>query len=382
MILLKRGFVLTVIFLVLIFFGCSSGGQSSLQPSVTEPLTQNPSANATPSASGGVAVVPTTVPDNTVPSDSASVTTTETPTPSPEDTALHHSPYKLGDTGDDVKQLQSMLIALGFDPGDADGSYGTQLEKAIRNFQLYVDLMADGIAGQKTVDALLERYGESMTVSRQSEQPLKGCVIGIDPGHQRNDNSGLEPVKPDSSDMKKMVSSGTAGRFTGVPEYVINLQVGLKLKSALEALGAKVVITRETHGVNITNAERAKMMNKSGVDCWLRVHANGSDDSAVHGMFILVPSKGSMATDDMNVQEKSVKLAETLLKATVETTGAKDLGVTARNDQTGFGWSKVPVCNIEMGHMTNQDEDFLLVSESYQMKIVKGLVNGFIAYFK
>jgi N-acetylmuramoyl-L-alanine amidase len=294
---------------------------------------------------------------------------------------LTHAPYKSGDEGDDVKLLQNMLITLGFDPGDADGSFGAQLEKAVKNFQLYVGLEVDGIAGQQTVDALTDRYDGAISVFTQENQPLSGFVIGLDPGHQRNGNSGLEPVKPGSDDMKKKVSSGTAGRFTGIPEYVINLQVGLKLKTALESLGAEVVMTRETHGVDISNAERATMMNKEKVDCWLRIHANGSDDPATNGMFILVPAKGSMSTDDANIQEKSNALAEALLKATLKATGAKDLGVVARSDQTGFGWSKVPVCNIEMGHMTNKSEDFKLVSESYQKNIVNGLVDGFINYF-
>jgi len=182
--------------------------------------------------------------------------------------------------------------------------------------------------------------------------------------------------------MKKKVSSGTAGRFTGVPEYVVNLQVSLKLKKALESLGAQVVMTRETHDVDISNAERATMVNRANVDCWLRIHANGSDNPEVHGMFMLVPAVGSMAADDPDVQERSAILAETLLQAAQNSTGAKSLGIQARSDQTGFGWSEVPVCTFEMGHMTNKTEDFQIVSESYQKKIVQGLTEGFLAYFQ
>ena len=211
--------------------------------------------------------------------------------------------------------------------------------------------------------------------------PLLGYKIGLDPGHQQTANNDREPISPNGTDMKKKVSSGTQGRFTGVPEYVVNLQVGLKLKSKLEALGATVIMTRETHDVDISNAERAVMMNEAGVDCWLRIHANGSEDPDIHGMFILVPAAGCMDTDDGRVVDESVHLAEILLEHTVTTTGAKNLGITSRSDQTGFCWSKVPVCNIEMGHMTNEAEDHLLVSDAYQEKIAEGLANGFIAYF-
>jgi N-acetylmuramoyl-L-alanine amidase len=162
---------------------------------------------------------------------------------------------------------------------------------------------------------------------------------------------------------------------------VVNLQVALKLKAALEALGARVVMTRETHGVDIPNAERARMMNEAGVDCWRRSHANYNANPDNHGMFILVPPEGGLDTDDPAAVEKSVALAQALLSSTVAATGAKDDGLSVRGDQTGFGWSGVPVCNIEMGYMSNEEEDRLLVTEAYQQKIADGLAAGFVAYF-
>ena len=91
-----------------------------------------------------------------------------------------------------------------------------------------------------------------------------------------------------------------------------------------------------------------------------------------------------MNTDDSSIAEKSLALAEALISTTQAATGAslaRTDGISVRDDQTGFCWSSVPVCNIEMGHMTNEREDHLLVSEAYQIKIVDGLVEGFIDYF-
>jgi len=212
--------------------------------------------------------------------------------------------------------------------------------------------------------------------------PLAGFIIGLDPGHQTHANSNLEPLAPGSSDMKKKVSSGTQGRYTRVPEYVVNLQVGLKLKEKLEELGATVVMTRTKNDVNISNAERAVMMNKAAVNCWLRIHVNGNSNGSVHGISILAPVKGTMNTKDASVQEKSVELAKTLLAPVISCTGAKNNGVPLRSDQTGFCWSSVPVCNIEMGYMTNETEDKLIVTDDYQNKVVDGLAQGFLNYFK
>ena len=230
----------------------------------------------------------------------------------------------------------------------------------------------------------IDVYSIVETISQQTmrmKRPLSDCVIGIDPGHQRYPNNDPEPVMPGSDMMKKKVSSGTQGRFTGVPEYEINLQVGLKLKERLELLGATVIMTRETHDVDISNAERALMMNEAGADCWLRIHANGNDNPEIFGMFMLVAHIGHMDTDDEAVYYESERLAHVLLERASAATGAQTLGVKMREDQTGFGWSTIPVCTIEMGYMTNEDEDWLLTSDAYQNKIADGLALGFMAYF-
>ncbi|MDD5017529.1 MAG: N-acetylmuramoyl-L-alanine amidase [Eubacteriales bacterium] len=219
------------------------------------------------------------------------------------------------------------------------------------------------------------------SISSGGGLPLSGRVIGIDAGHQLHGNYDLEPMAPGSSTMKAKVSSGTQGRFTRVPEYVVNLEVALKLKEKLEALGAVVIMTRETHDVDISNAERAMMMNNTPVDCWIRIHANGNDNPAVYGMCMLVPAAGCMNTSDASVVTQSVSLGQTLLNSAASAAGAKNNGLQVRDDQTGFCWSSVPVCTIEMGYMTNETEDNLLVTGAYQDKIAEGLALGFITYF-
>ena len=164
-------------------------------------------------------------------------------------------------------------------------------------------------------------------------------------------------------------------------EYVLNLLVALRLKIELEALGAEVIMTRETNDINLSNAERAQMMNNADADCWIRIHANGSEDEEEYGMFILIPDDGTMAASDTRVYDRNQKLANAMLDALIQSTGAKSLGIIKRSDLTGFNWSEVPVCLLEMGHMTNENEDMLLVTKAYQEKIVTGVINGLMEYF-
>lgn len=59
-----------------------------------------------------------------------------------------------GDDGNDVMQLQTRLAARGFPPGKIDGDFGPGTEAALINFQKSQGLVADGVAGPRTLAAL------------------------------------------------------------------------------------------------------------------------------------------------------------------------------------------------------------------------------------
>lgn len=53
--------------------------------------------------------------------------------------------------GEEVRQLQDDLVALGFDPKGVDGRFGPGTEAAVRAFQASVGIKVDGIAGGATL---------------------------------------------------------------------------------------------------------------------------------------------------------------------------------------------------------------------------------------
>ena len=204
------------------------------------------------------------------------------------------------------------------------------------------------------------------------KRQLKGLVIGIDAGHQAKANYDKEPVAPGSSEKKAKVSSGTQGVSTRTPEHEVNLKVALLLQDYLEDAGATVIMSRTSADVNISNVQRAQKMNEAKCDLVLRIHCNGSTNASVTGAFMLVPSGKSTTA----IAAESKAAAATILKSFLAQTGAKDLGITPRDDLSGFNWSTVPVCLIEMGHQTNVQEDKKLASSDYQQKCARGLSEG------
>ena len=88
-------------------------------------------------------------------------------------------------------------------------------------------------------------------------------IICIDPGHQTKGNNELEAIAPNSTKKKAKVTTGTRGVFTKKYESELMLEIGLKLKDNLEKKGYKVIMTRTTNDVNISNVERALFANKN-----------------------------------------------------------------------------------------------------------------------
>lgn len=203
---------------------------------------------------------------------------------------------------------------------------------------------------------------------------LAGIKIGIDPGHQEHGNNEKEAIAPGSREKKPKVASGTRGRKTGIPEYMTVLEISFKLRDALEAEGAEVKMTRESHDVDISNQERAIMMNEWGADLVLRIHCDGSTKKSANGI-------GLFVNKSYPISKESRRAAEAILPRMVEATGAKKRGVYERDTYTGLNWSEVPCILVECGYMTNPDEDERLNDHDYQCLLAEGMVEGICDYF-
>ena len=252
-----------------------------------------------------------------------------------------------------------------------------QVEETVESEPVETETIVDENFVEEEPEDILEE--EDVAKVEETLPEKKGYLIVIDAGHQQKGNSEKEPIGPGASEMKAKVAGGTTGVSTGIPEYQLNLQVALLLEKILLERGYEVLMVRSTHEVNISNAERAAVANEAGADAFIRIHANGAGDSSVNGAMTLCQTPSNPYNGEL--YEVSRKLSDCVLDAFVEKTGAKKQRVWETDTMSGINWATVPTTIVEMGYMSNPQEDEKMATEEYQKLMAEGIADGIDRYF-
>ena len=159
--------------------------QNTTAPKVTPVPTAAPEAVvetvATP-APGEDRITVTVPPEQAAQAKStAKITPLPVPTITPNMKRYHN--LTMGAKGKEVRALQEKLIEMGYLPeGSADGAYGRKTFNAVKKFQYYNGLTADGIAGRKTQTNLFENeYAAANPEVTPTPEPTAAAIATPDP---------------------------------------------------------------------------------------------------------------------------------------------------------------------------------------------------------
>ncbi|WP_044478650.1 N-acetylmuramoyl-L-alanine amidase family protein [Paenibacillus antibioticophila] len=211
---------------------------------------------------------------------------------------------------------------------------------------LVIVLLYQLVSGEGTISdrkaGMDVRSDKIRTLEHQLEKPSK---VVIDPGHGGKDNG----------------ATGASGKF----EKDFTLQVALKVEElAKQEPQIEVILTRsEDRFLSSIDRERPEIGNQLGADLFISIHGNTYEDSSVSG------------AETYYYHEDSLFLAEILQKHIVQTSGFRDRGVK-KEDFFVLKDSNMPAALIEMGYLTNQQEENEMLTEDFQYRMASSILDG------
>ena len=195
-------------------------------------------------------------------------------------------------------------------------------------------------------------------------------VIFLDPGH-----GGKDP----------------GAQYLGLKEKDLNLQVSQQLKTKLESLGYKVIMSRSSDVYLDFITERSRMSNETNADMFISIHFNATGhglDSGEDGIQTYtylptgnIPSVINKKWHDNPTRLKySYKLGSYIHQSVLATTQAKDAGLLAKSFAVLRETNK-PAVLLELGYMDDSKESQKIRTKEYQQKLVDGIVQGIQQYY-
>lgn len=265
-----------------------------------------------------------------------------------------------------------LLLAGCSGRGDQEAEQKEQAEQEAREAQKNQE-EREAQEAQKALEEQLAKEAEEQAQAEEAAKK-KALVVVLDPGHSGVIAEGSEPLGPGSGEYKAADSGGTRGVSSGMAEYELNLIVAVQLKQELENRGYTVTMTRESNDVPVSCVQRAEVANSAGAAAYVRIHANGSENQSAQGAMTICTTPQNPYVPELYASSR--QLSDCIINRLCEVTGCVSQGVWETDSMSGNNWSQVPVTIVEMGYMTNPDEDMLMQTADYQAKIVQGIANG------
>lgn len=274
------------------------------------------------------------------------------------------------------RQESAMVLIY---PSNADGLYEGEIETPLTYARTLITVQVVNGKGIMKEEASVRKGYEAPAAAEAQEGRLSGVVVCIDPGHQEDAVPCKEPKGPGLQGYTTGSNGMAQGRTTMRKEDIVCLEMGMVLRDLLISEGATVVMTREVNSGFYSNLERCQVAADAGAHIMLRLHCDTSDSRGKQGLSVYAPLNSEYAKAVCDKDEYR-RLGNLLL------TEMKKAGGYELTDKTGFvtlsdgfvgnNWAQMLCYLVEMGFMSNPEEDLKLASPEYQKILSQGMVEG------
>ncbi|WP_425302022.1 N-acetylmuramoyl-L-alanine amidase [Nocardia cyriacigeorgica] len=217
---------------------------------------------------------------------------------------------------------------------------------------------------------------------------LAGRTVFLDPGHQGpNHTENLSRQVSDGRGGTKDCQTTGMTTVNGVAEHTINWNVAQLVKTSLESLGARVVLSRQDDsGWGGCIDERAAAANASGAAVAVSIHADGAP-AQYRGFHVIVPQLPIPDAKADQVQSTAGLAASKAMRDAYLSSGFPAAnyagvvdGLQTRADVAGPALTTVPDVFIEMGNGANPEDAALLESGDGQLKHAIAITTGLVSF--
>jgi N-acetylmuramoyl-L-alanine amidase len=211
--------------------------------------------------------------------------------------------------------------------------------------------------------------------------PLAGRTVVLDPGHNRDNGRYPQQINRlvDAGGFSKACNTTGTATNAGVREATVNWLLAQEVRARLEALGARVVLTRQDDaGWGPCIDERASIANREGAALLLSLHADGAAAGA-HGFHVIHPGLRAGWTDDIAApsEQAAVIVRDALVAGGL--TPATYIGRAGLDERTDLGTlnvADVPAVMLEAGNLRNAGDAALLTDPAGRARVADALTTA------
>jgi len=254
-------------------------------------------------------------------------------------------------------------------------------------------------SSQRIVSPVAPRYFENETPYPRIKprtslaaptKPIRKPVIVIDPGHGGTDPGAI----------------GVAGTF----EKKITWAASVELKKQLEATGRYTVLMTRSKDVYVPHDERLRIARAGGADLFLSIHADATASGSARGASVYTladrainRSKRIVNTQnwimDVDLSEQSDPVGDILVdlaqrKTATQSDEFAELLITKLSQSTRLIGNShrragyfvllapdVPAVLLELGFLSNADDEALLNQESHRKRLITSVTRAINVHF-